>query len=115
MFINTFINPKSIAFVETFSTMQLLQFFIFLSFLASVSAFYGKVPGQQRMFEEYYKNDQPRGDYNWIPHFGMRENYKFMTTFKPDVSNVLYSKMNSFLLIIYFFAANGQPRVAHFL
>eukprot|EP00093_Oithona_nana_P002194 02194.XXX_37069_36658_1 [CDS] Oithona nana genome sequencing. len=64
--------------------MQLLQFFIFLSFLASVSAFYGKVPGQQRMFEEYYKNDQPRGDYNWIPHFGMRENYKFMTTFKPD-------------------------------
>ena len=115
LFINTFINPKSIAFVETFSTMQLLQFFIFLSFLASVSAFYGKVPGQQRMFEEYYKNDQPRGDYNWIPHFGMRENYKFMTTFKPDVSNVLYSKMNSFLLIIYFFAANGQPRVAHFL
>ena len=115
MFINTFINPKSIAFVETFSTMQLLQFFIFLSFLASVSAFYGKVPGQQRMFEEYYKNDQPRGDYNWIPHFGMRENYKFMTTFKPDVSNVLYSKMNSFLLIIYFFAANGQPRVTHFL
>lgn len=68
--------------------------------MAIVSAFYGKVPGQQRMFEEYYKNDPPRDDYNWIPHFGMRENYKFMTTFKPDVSNVLYSKMNSLLLII---------------
>ena len=99
-FINTFINPKSIAFVETFSTMQLLQFLIVLSFLAIVSAFYGKVPGQQRMFEEYYKNDPPRDDYNWIPHFGMRENYKFMTTFKPDVSNLMYSKMNSLLLII---------------
>ena len=71
--------------------MQLLYLVIGLSFLATVSAFYGKVPGQQRMFEEYYKNDPPRDDYNWIPHFGMRENYKFVTTFKPDVSNLLYT------------------------
>ena len=71
--------------------MQLLYLVIGLSFLATVSAFYGKVPGQQRMYEEYYKIDKPHDDYNAIHHFGMRENYKFMTTFKPEVSKVFLS------------------------
>ena len=71
--------------------MQLLYFVIGLSIIATVSAFYGKVPGQQRMYEEYYKIDKPHDDYNAIHHFGMRENYKFMTTFKPEVSKLCLS------------------------